>query len=122
MNPTVKQLWTEALRSGTYTQGSKRLRDKEDHFCVLGVLCDLYVKHRHDCRWKPMETKNGFRIVGKREVHWCEDYLIDPVVKWAELNSYNPIVEYEGKKSSLSSLNDQGIGFKIMAKLIEKQL
>jgi len=122
MNTKIKQLWIHALLSGEYQQGSKRLRDKEDHFCVLGVLCDLYVKHRNDCRWKPMEAKSGFRIVGKREVHWCEDYLIEPVMKWAGLDSYNPVVEYNGKKTSLSSLNDQGIHFKAMAKLIEKQL
>ncbi len=112
----------KALQSGEYQQGSKRLRDKEDHFCVLGVLCDLYVKHRHDCRWKAMEAKSGFRIVGKGETHWCEDYLIEPVMKWAGLESQNPVVEYESKKASLSSLNDQGVDFKIIAKLIEKQL
>ncbi len=122
MNTKVKQLWIEALRNGQYQQGTKRLRDKEDHFCVLGVLCDLYVKRQHDCRWKPMETKSGFRIVGKREVHWCEDYLIEPVMKWAGLDSQNPLVEYESKKVSLSSLNDQGVEFKTIARLIEKQL
>jgi hypothetical protein len=122
MNPKVKKLWLEALRGGQYQQGSKRLRDKQDHFCVLGVLCDLYVKQRPDCRWKEMEAKSGFRIVGKREVHWCEDYLIEPVMQWAGLDSQNPLVEHEGKKTSLSSLNDNGMNFKAIAKLIEKQL
>lgn len=122
MNTKIKQLWTDALRSGDYQQGSRRLRDKEDHFCVLGVLCDLYVKNRPDCRWKPMEAKSGFRIVGKREVHWCEDYLIEPVMKWAGLDSSNPVVEHSGQKISLSSLNDQGISFKSIAAVIEKQL
>jgi hypothetical protein len=122
MNAKIKKLWIDALHSGEYKQGSKRLRDKEDHFCVLGVLCDLYVKHRHDCRWKEMETKSSFRIVGKRETHWCEDYLIEPVMQWAELSSYNPVVEVDGKKISLSSLNDQGAEFTTIARLIEKQL
>jgi len=122
MNTKIKQLWTNALRSGDYQQGSKRLRDKEDHFCVLGVLCDLYVKQRPDCRWKPMEAKSSFRIVGKGEVQWCEDYLIEPVMKWAGLDSYNPVVEHNGQKISLSSLNDQGIPFKSIATVIEKQL
>ncbi len=122
MNLKIKQLWINALSNGEYVQGSKRLRDKENHFCVLGVLCDLYVRHRHDCRWKPMEAKTGFRIVGKRDIHWCEDYLIEPVMKWAGLDSYNPVVEHSGKKVSLSSLNDQGIEFKTIARLIDKQL
>lgn len=122
MNSKVKQLWTEALLSGEYKQGSKRLRDKEDHFCVLGVLCDLYVKHHTDCRWKPMETKSGFRIVGKREVHWCEDYLIEPVMEWAGLGKNNPLVEYDGQTISLVVLNDKGLSFEQIARLIKQQL
>lgn len=122
MNKKIKQLWIDALLDGEYKQGSKRLRDNKDHFCVLGVLCDLYVKHHTDCRWKPMEVKSGFRIVGKREVHWCEDYLIEPVMKWAGLENFNPVVEYEGQKVSLSNLNDKGAAFDRIAKLIKEQL
>ncbi len=122
MNAKVKRLWTDALKSGEYAQGSKRLRDKEGHFCVLGVLCDLYVRHRQGCRWLPMEAKSGFRIAGKRETPWCEDYLIEPVMQWAGLGEHNPSVEFEGRKISLSTLNDQGMKFPVISKLIENQL
>jgi len=44
MNPEVKKLWIEALRSGNYSQGKFSLRTKDDKYCCLGVLCELAVK------------------------------------------------------------------------------
>jgi len=41
---TFKPLWIEALRSGKYTQGNSRLRDREGGYCCLGVACDLVTK------------------------------------------------------------------------------
>lgn len=41
MNADVKARWLAALRSGEYQQGQNQLRDSEDHFCCLGVLCDV---------------------------------------------------------------------------------
>lgn len=43
MNPDVKKLWIEALRSDKYEQCHERLRDiEEDSYCCLGVLTQLY--------------------------------------------------------------------------------
>ena len=39
----MKQEWINALRSGKYKQGRRKLRDG-DYFCCLGVLCDLVNK------------------------------------------------------------------------------
>jgi hypothetical protein len=36
----LKAKWLEALRSGNYPQGKKRLRS-EDGWCCLGVLCNV---------------------------------------------------------------------------------
>ncbi|WP_420431472.1 hypothetical protein [Candidatus Poriferisocius sp.] len=33
--------WVEALRSGDYQQGIRFLRNTNDNYCCLGVLCDL---------------------------------------------------------------------------------
>ena len=41
MTPELKQKWIEALRSGKYKQGRTVLRNLEDQFCCLGVLCDV---------------------------------------------------------------------------------
>ena len=44
LRPEVKAKWVAALRSGDYKQGRNALRTHDDHFCCLGVLCDLAVK------------------------------------------------------------------------------
>jgi|688.fasta_scaffold08051_1 hypothetical protein len=41
MNGELKAKWLEALRSGWYKQGQGRLRDENNQFCCLGVLCDV---------------------------------------------------------------------------------
>lgn len=37
----IKLKWVNALRSGKYDQGKGRLKDDENKFCCLGVLCDV---------------------------------------------------------------------------------
>jgi hypothetical protein len=41
MNPAIKALWLDALRSGEYEQIHGRLHQGMG-FCALGVLCDLH--------------------------------------------------------------------------------
>jgi hypothetical protein len=41
MDPEVKALWVEALRSGNFKQGRNLLRSMDDSYCCLGVLCEL---------------------------------------------------------------------------------
>lgn len=46
MDPEIKAKWIEALRSGSYKQGSTRL-NKGDEFCCLGVLCEVLNQPYH---------------------------------------------------------------------------
>ena len=45
MKEKIKQRWIEALRSGKYQKGYRRLRsqeeDREPTYCVLGVLAEI---------------------------------------------------------------------------------
>jgi len=41
MKIDLKQRWLEGLRSGRYAQGTISLKNKDDKYCCLGVLCDL---------------------------------------------------------------------------------
>lgn len=41
MSPELKANWITALRSGKYSQGKNSLRDSENNYCCLGVLCDI---------------------------------------------------------------------------------
>lgn len=43
MNPELKTLWLEALRSGKYEQGQQFL-NRNDKLCCLGVLCEVMVE------------------------------------------------------------------------------
>jgi hypothetical protein len=40
----VKELWLKALRSGEYKQGRGQLRDANNNFCCLGVLCNIHAQ------------------------------------------------------------------------------
>lgn len=108
MDKKVKKKWLSALRSKAYKQGSQQLR-KEDSFCCLGVLCDLYAKE-HDVKW----TKED-RILQEFYV------LPDKVVKWAGLPDQNPNISVEDRpnESNLAELNDAGVSFAVIADIIE---
>lgn len=108
MNQQVKERWLDALRSGEYRQGAGRLR-WDDRFCCLGVLCDLHAK----------ETGNEWRAkvdyLGKNHL------LPSMVVKWAELDDGDPVID-DPHFSSLSQMNDHGATFGQIANIIEAQL
>lgn len=54
MESTIKQKWVKALRSGKYKQGRGMLRNNDNEFCCLGVLCDLF----DQSRW--IKRENGY--------------------------------------------------------------
>jgi hypothetical protein len=48
MNKVLKDKWLAGLRDKKkYNRGRKRLRNGQDCFCPLGVLCDVY----DDTKW-----------------------------------------------------------------------
>jgi len=51
MNKGLVRQWVEALRSGKYKQGRKALRNIDDSYCCLGVLCDIS-KNTLDLTWE----------------------------------------------------------------------
>jgi len=144
MNPEVKQLWLNALRSGKYTQGKSLLRPTESTYCCLGVLCQI-AEERDICKYIPSEDHAGFTIQypdvfqdGFCDGNVYEDSELPWVVKqWAGLESENPkvtmnernikegyigIIQSE-KVLSLAELNDNfSYSFTELADIIEEQL
>jgi hypothetical protein len=109
MNPEIKSKWVVALRSGEYRQIASRLR-RNDTYCCLGVLCDLHSKATGR-EWDDTFYSGSY------------DVLPRSVVEWAQLDSTNPNVTYEGKLMSLSNLNDDHeCNFSIIADVIEASL
>lgn len=43
MNPDIKALWVASLRDGSFRRGRFQLRDLDDYFDPIGVLCELAV-------------------------------------------------------------------------------
>lgn len=114
MNKEVKRAWVEALRSGEYKQCTGRLR-REDGYCCLGVLCDLYKKDHQDSNWEG----NYFFLFHGEHTDTAMSYLPEKVIKWAGLSSENP--QYDGD-GTLSGLNDEGATFDEIADVIEGNL
>ena len=112
MNPQIKQKWVSALRSGEYQQTQERLR-KEDGFCCLGVLCDLYGKE-NNVEWNLANNGHNYEFQDK------ESHLPSSVMEWAGVGDQNPDIN-NGTKT-LAELNDIGYTFNEIADLIENHL
>lgn len=61
INKNLVKSWVKALRSGKYQQGRKALRNKDNKFCCLGVLCDISKKNL-GIDWEPEEESDSFEI------------------------------------------------------------
>lgn len=112
MNQEIKRHWVQALRSGEYRQATDVLR-RGDGFCCLGVLCDLAVKD------------NIIALHDEGDSYYYgEEYAVLPrrVVEWAGVPGNDPYVTYDDDTTSLSTLNDGGMSFAVIADLIEGQL
>lgn len=60
MNAEFKAKWVEALRSGKYEQGRRRLRANDQKFCCLAVACDI-----HDPGAWRKEGQRGWTFMGQ---------------------------------------------------------
>ena len=114
MNKTVKNKWIEALRSGEYEQGICSLR-KDNKYCCLGVLCDLYGKE-NDTPWVKYVSEEEFRFLGHNK------WLPKEVRDWAGVD-YNRVSlpKCIGDRTDLVQLNDSGCSFDYIADVIEEQ-
>lgn len=116
MKPEIKQKWIAALESDEYKQTQRYLKTEEG-FCCLGVLTDLYLQEIGDL-WTP-ETDDGKQVYTYDE---CGFQLPNDVVEWAGLAYDDPTVTINGVATELSALNDDGVDFKEISKLIKSSL
>lgn len=40
MNKQIKEIWCQELRSGSWRQGTDALKNDDNSYCCLGVLCE----------------------------------------------------------------------------------
>lgn len=59
----VRKLWTDALTSGEFKQGTGSLRPRPDEYCCLGVLCVLAEREGVIEAWNPLDSHPPFAVV-----------------------------------------------------------
>jgi hypothetical protein len=130
MTLTVES-WCEALESGKFEQGRTRLRDG-DRFCCLGVACDMSAAGEWLFDGSRMPGHH-YKVVGRTAPHTSflpakVQGALDLVSKAgafnfaslsAELkNEIRSVTGDEASIDSLIDLNDAGVPFPLIAKVI----
>lgn len=109
MNKLVKRLWIKALLSGKFKQGKGALRKKNNTYCCLGVLCELYILERKR-KWMP--SGSVYMLEGRSAV-------LPPVVQhWSGVDASGCYCD-KGLRT-LASDNDNGSSFRKIAATIKK--
>lgn len=143
MNPEIKALWLEALRSGEYEQGEGWLKQMPDdgpaEYCCLGVLCDLaekagIVESREELSgddtpvaryFGRLVTEYGYSevtVLPKAVADWADLKVEHPdVLDYTDMLGSNSCGDFGEGSNSLVSLNDNGVPFDEIANIIEQQ-
>ena len=123
MDPSIKQRWVSALRSGSYHQGRNFLR-RENDYCCLGVLCDLHAQS-YSQDWTLQEQRTTTQDGTARSIFQYDGFysvLPEQVVEWSGLDAQDPVVAHDEDLTSITKLNDlKGLSFEQIADLIEEQ-
>ena len=125
MKQEGKEKWVAALRSGEYKQGAGCLRSKDNYYCCLGVLADLYSKDTGVPWEAPVGGQNSYAV------HQQSGILPIEVAEWADIRDeagkFDPcpvvVIRNEGEDikvyECLTGLNDDGSTFSEIADYIE---
>lgn len=113
MKKNIKK-WVKALESGEYTQTSGRLEVKKEDgsfaHCVMGVACRLYANEHPD--WE-------VRVVS--DYSYFEFSSFTPPLVVLEWLGLEPPLVCTSNGTSLIGLNDSGVSFSDLAKIIKTE-
>lgn len=121
LNKNAKK-WVKALRSGKYKQTKYQLcelasKGKPKGFCCLGVACELAIKDGVKLTIGVDENDRSIRTYSDRA-----SSLPNVVADWLGLNDdlggFDLRIE---EQDCLAELNDKGLSFKQIAKVIESE-
>jgi hypothetical protein len=122
MDKNIKKLWVQPLRSGEFEEGKGYLV-RHDRYCALGVLSLLSLLHGQ-CTYN---EEAGIGLFDNKRFS-----LSYNTMKWAAIaQEGNEFLEpgagkvkfiYQRKMVSIAGLNDSGMTFPDLAKIIEKLL
>jgi hypothetical protein len=111
-----RKKWVEALRSGQYKQGRKRLCC-DGAYCCLGVACDLYNKLNSE---NPLPTS----VMADGAIKYGDNDSYLPTIVGESLGMLSYTGKYmrpEGSYGYLAKDNDCGSSFLQIADLIESE-
>lgn len=128
MRHDVAERWVKALRSGEYEQGRGVLRDHNNRYCCLGVLCDLYAKEKGK-DWT-LNPDRGAGYGSLYSIHHATGILPFEVMEWADIKTEEGLLPEAYPRASrtlptlgaardLTGLNDSGYTFTAIADLVE---
>lgn len=104
----IQKRWVDALRSGKYKQGRRRLRKGDEH-CCLGVLCELAAEDGVVQRFQSGDLYSYGDVV-------CLSFPPIDVMNWVGLATAQGFLK---AGESLTRLNDDGVSFDRIAEIIE---
>ena len=116
MKKAIAMKWVKALESGKYEQTDGELRGASG-YCCLGVLCDIVGK---DVGLTPSEEGTGFQ----EDDAYHNELLPQSVIDYVGFQSDDGAIKQYGrnkKPTSLACLNDKGMSFKRIAKIIRRR-
>ena len=117
MNIEVKEKWLKALRSGEYKQGKGVLRNSDNEFCCLAVLCDVVLEDNPNIgSWKSTLDNCYYFSTGDDK-----DAIYLPQVI-SDITGINKRGEFSENSAPLTAYNDSyGMTFNQIADIIEKE-
>lgn len=129
MNKEIKEKWVKALRSGKFPQSTmalKRVTEKGEGYCCLGVLCEVFRKETGKGEWvrSDMAERVDFLVEGHTETN----FLPRAVMEWAGLSMSDPELEpssqyvVEGDMTASMANDKVKLTFAEIADLVAKNL
>ena len=113
MNPIIKDMGVKALKSGEFKQGTEFL-ERDGKYCALGILSLLSLVEGQ-CTYNQIDGLGRFD--NKRFT------LSYNTLTWAGmgLEDFKAEVIYERELTSIGDLNDRGVSFKELARIIDRK-
>lgn len=109
MDKKIKAKWIKALRSGKYAQGNGWLKDLDDFYCCLGVLCQI-----QGAKWEPNpRDASMIPFLGRTTAQLKGQQFLRPFARAGMSAS---------AQETLAGMNDYGESFLVIADYIESHL
>lgn len=118
MDSKVKALWVCSLRDGSFKQGKSIMRDLDEHYDAVGVLCELAVSagvippaKRYD---KASGAQHFFGYQYQDGKHHTATRVPKAVHEWAGIGYWTC--------NHIQTMNDKGWSFEKIADYIEENI